>query len=110
MSPSDHHACQQYIQAVLDRYRHTPGVLGQVRRADRQLAQRLYEDRVPFYVIDRACILAAARRIKNNAFSTPLPPIRSLHYFLPIIHEVIHRPPGPRDIQEMRALLHAASS
>ncbi len=109
MNPSDQEARQHYVQAVLDRYRQTPGVLGRVRRADRQLAQRLYQDRVPFYVIDRACVLAAARRIKNNAFSTPLPPIRSLHYFLPVIQEVIRRPPGPRDIEEMRALLRSAS-
>jgi hypothetical protein len=96
---------QQYVQAVLERYRQTPAVLGHIRRVDRELALRLYENRVPLYVIDRACVLAAARRVRNNAFSTPLPPIRSLHYFLPVIQEVIQRPPGPRDIDEMRRLL-----
>jgi hypothetical protein len=105
VSASDQTDRQQYVQAVLERYRQTPGVLGHIRRADRELALRLYENRVPLYVIDRACVLAAARRVRNNAFSTPLPPVRSLHYFLPVIQEVIHRPPGPRDIDEMRRLL-----
>jgi hypothetical protein len=95
----------QYVRAVIERYRATPGVLGHVRRTDRALAARLYQRRIPLYIIDRACFLAAARRIRNNAFSTPLPPIRSLHYFLPVIQEVIQRPLGYRDIEELRQAL-----
>jgi hypothetical protein len=87
---------------VLDQYRQTPGVLGHIRRADRELAARLYDQRIPLYVIERACLLAAARRIRNNAFDAPLPTIRSLHYFLPVIQEIRERPPGPRDIQLLR--------
>jgi hypothetical protein len=71
----------------------------------RELAERLYDEDVPFYAIRNAFILAAARRIKNNAFATPLPQIRSLHYFRPVIQEVIERPPGSREINEMLQLL-----
>ncbi|MCU0242310.1 MAG: hypothetical protein MUF51_07790 [Vicinamibacteria bacterium] len=39
----------------------TPGVLGHIRRADRELAARLYDQRIPLYVIERACLLAAMR-------------------------------------------------
>lgn len=95
----------RYVQAVLDLYRTVPGVLGRVRRADRDLAARLFANGVPFYAIRNAFIVAAARRIRNNAFSTPLPPIRSLHYFLPVIGEVIDRPPGYRDIDDMLQVL-----
>jgi hypothetical protein len=95
----------RYIQAVLDLYRIVPGALGRVRRADRELAARLFDDEVPFYAVRYALIVAAARRTKHNAFASPLPPIRSLHYFLPVLREVMQRPPGYREIDEMLRLL-----
>ena len=98
------------VQAVLDLYRAVPGVLGRVRCADRQLAARLVQDRVPFYAIRYAFIVAAYRRIRHNAFSTPLPPIRSLHYFLPVLREVLERPPGSREIDDMLHVLSRARS
>ena len=100
-------ARQQYIGAVLELYTATPGVLGRVRRADRILAGEMFDRRIPLYVIDYACVLAAARRTFRNAFATPLPPIRSLQYLLPIVREVIERPPGPRDISQLRQRLAA---
>ena len=57
------------------------------------------------YVVDYACILAAARRTFRNAYAAPLPPIRSLQYLVPIVQEVIQRPPGPRDISQLRERL-----
>lgn len=102
---SDAAARDRYVQAVLDLYRTVPGVLGRVRRADRDLADRLFHNRVPLSAVRNAFIVAAARRIRNNAFATPLPPVRSLHYFLPVLREVIERPPGYRDIDEMLQVL-----
>ncbi len=46
---SDRSACQTYVRAVLALYLRTPGVFGRVRRADRQLAHRLFEQQVPLY-------------------------------------------------------------
>jgi hypothetical protein len=91
-----------YVDHLLNLYRSTPGVLGRVRKADRTLASQLYDQAVPLYVIGNAFILAAGRRARHNAFSAPLPPVRSLHYFLPLIREVLDRPPGPREIDELR--------
>jgi hypothetical protein len=102
---NDAHARDRYVQAVLDLYRTVPGVLGRVRRADRELADRLFHNGVPFHAIRNAFIVAAARRIRNNAFATPLPPVRSLHYFLPVLQEVIERPPGYREIEDMLQVL-----
>jgi hypothetical protein len=102
---SDASGCDRYVHAVIDLYRTVPGVLGRVRRADRELANRLCHDGVPFYAIRNAFILAAVRRIRNNAFATPLPPVRSLHYFLPVLREVIERPPGYREIEGMLQVL-----
>jgi hypothetical protein len=94
-----------YVRELLRAYVATPGVLGCVRRADRELAGRLYDQCVPLYAIQNALLVAAARRLRNNAFDTPLPPIRSLHYFLPVLKEILDRPPGPRDIQRLRRIL-----
>lgn len=94
-----------YVREVLQRYLQTPGVAGHVRLADRRLAQALYDQRVPLYAVQNAFIVAAARRVRHNAFATPLPPIRSLCYFREVIREMLERPPGFRDIDQMRRLL-----
>lgn len=106
---TDGGAREQYVQAVLALYRTVPGVLGRVRRADRDLAGRIHDDGVPLYAIRSAFVLAAGRRVKHNAFVTPLPPIRSLHYFLPVLREVLERPPGYRDIHQMLETLRNAN-
>jgi hypothetical protein len=98
----------RYVRAVLALYRATPTALGHVRRADRLLAGALYDRRVPLYLVENALLVAAARRVLNNAFSVPLPPIRSLAYVLPVLTELQHRPLGPRDIDELRGRLRHA--
>ena len=95
----------RYIRELLRRFVTTPGVAGNVRRADRDFAAALFDQGVPLYAVEYAFIVAAARRIRHNAYSTPLPPIRSLHYFASVIREILHRPPGYREIDEMRQLL-----
>ena len=103
MTHQDHR--QVYVRELLKAYRSTPGVLGRVRRADRELAARLYDQQVPLYVIKTAFLVAAARRCRNNAFATALPPIRSVHYFLEVFREVLERPPGPRDLAQLKCFL-----
>jgi len=78
-----------YVRRLLDAYRSTPGTTGAVRRADRQLAAQLYERGVPLAAAEHALVLAAVRRLARPAGSPPLPPVRSLAYFAPIIHEVL---------------------
>jgi hypothetical protein len=94
--------CQRYVRELLRLYVATPGVAGRVRRADRELAQTLFEHDVPLYAVANAFIVAAARRIRHNAYSTPLPPVRSLHYFRGAIREMLERPPGYREIEKLR--------
>jgi hypothetical protein len=91
----------RYVSEVIRLYRATPTVVGHVRHADRVLARRLYDERVPLYVIRNALILGAARRLLHNGFSTPMPPVRSLHYFVPLVREVLDRPPGYREVEHM---------
>lgn len=83
---------QDYVKQLLDRYRGTPGTLGHVRRGDRSLASQLHQRGVPLEVVTAALALAALRRCSRTTALPPLPPIRSLHYFLPVIEELSAAP------------------
>jgi hypothetical protein len=96
-----------YVREVLRLYRATPTVLGYVRRADRDFAAALFDRGVPLFVIENALLIGAARRVLNTAFAAPLPAIRSLHYFGAIIDEILDRPLGYRDLDDLRARLRA---
>ncbi len=85
--------CQQYVQRVLNSYRQTPTTAGKVRPADRRLAIELFESGVPLSMVQAAFSLAASRRIFRDPEAAPLHPIRSLHYFLPVLD--VNARPGP---------------
>jgi hypothetical protein len=81
---------QEYIRRVLAAYCKTPGTTGSSRRGDRLLAANLFEHSVPLIAIENALLLAAARRLFRPDDAPPLPTIRSLAYFSPVIDEVLH--------------------
>jgi hypothetical protein len=70
-----------------------PETRSRPRPADRQLAGELYRRGVRLDVIEVAMRLAAGRRNARPTDADPLPPIRSLHYFLPVIDELPPEPP-----------------
>lgn len=78
----------QYVQRVLDDYRQTPTCAGRVRPEDRRLAHHLYDQRIPLCLLKAAFSLAAMRRLYRPFHAPPLAPVRSLHYFLPILDEI----------------------
>jgi hypothetical protein len=78
----------QYVERVLEGYRQTRTTAGIVRAADRRLAIQLYRQGVPMALVEAAFALAAVRRIFRDPQRPPLQPIRSLHYFLPVIEEI----------------------
>jgi hypothetical protein len=82
-------ARKDYIRKILDAYRRTPGTTGVVRRNDRLLAATLYDRGVSAAAVENALVLAASRRIFRPPNAVPLQPIRSLHYLLPVIDEVL---------------------
>ena len=97
-----------YIRKVLDAYRRTPGTTGAVRRADRLLAAALYHRGVRITVVENALILAASRRIFRPPDAVPLQPIRSLHYLLPVIDEVLQLRIGQDYFRYLQFLIHRA--
>jgi hypothetical protein len=106
--PSDHDPDtirRRYVAELLRLYVATPGVAGRVRRADRDFAESLFDQGIPLYAVENAFVVAAARRLRHNAFATPLPAIRTIHYFREVIREMLDRPPGPREVDMMRDVL-----
>ena len=93
---------QEYIRKVLECYRCAPGTTGYTRQSDRQLANHLYDRMVSASVVEAAIILATARRVLRPPDYPPLAPIRSLHYFLPVIEEITAAPLAPDYLDYLR--------
>jgi hypothetical protein len=96
---------QQYVKQVMECYCCTPGTLGRARSSDWRLAAELYDRGIPPSVIRDALMLATARRTFRDPTSPPLPPVRSLNYFVPIIDEVMHTPLDPDYIRYIEGKL-----
>jgi len=77
-----------YVETVLDRYLWLPGTPPRTSRQDRRLARALYERGIPLATVQAALLLGASRRTLRAKEAPPLAPIRTLHYFLPLVEEV----------------------
>lgn len=94
-----------YSEAVLDRYLWLPGTPTRTSRNDRRLARTLYEGGIPLRVVLAALLLGAARRSFRAHDASPLPPVRSLHYFLPIVEEMLEQPPATDYLEYLESKL-----
>jgi hypothetical protein len=75
-----------YSAEILRQYIRLPLTPDRPRRADRLLAADLQRRQVPLATVRAALLIGSARRAFS---STPsLTPIRSLHYFLPVLDEI----------------------
>lgn len=83
---------QDYIRAVREFFRSLPNTHSGFSRSDRALAAGLYHRAVPLDSLFAAMLLATARRCCRVPAARPLPPIRSLHYFLPTLAEIQRHP------------------
>jgi hypothetical protein len=91
-----------YVDAALALYRRLPDVVTRPRRQDRQLALELHRRGVPLALIETALALATARRRARPTDATPLSPVRSLHYYLPVIDELLTVPPADGYLDYLR--------
>jgi hypothetical protein len=96
---------KEYVDKVLELYCNTPSTIGRVRREDRQLARDLYHRGVTLRIIEQSMVLAAARRSFRAPDAPVLSPIRSLHYFIPVIEEVSGNPPSNEYINYLKMKL-----
>ncbi len=81
---------EAYRQVLLDLYLRLPDTPRRLSRYDLRLVRQLWEQQVPLQVVETAFLLASARRAARRPDAVPLGPIRSLHYFLPVIEELLH--------------------
>lgn len=95
---------RRYARAVLARYLWLPDTPSQTSRHDRRLAQTLFERGVPLLAVEAALLLAATRRALREPWLAPLPRVRSLHYFIPVVAEVLDAPRLP-DLDYLTCLL-----
>lgn len=81
---------QAYVRAIRNLYTQLPQTSQRFSRSDRRLALDLYQRQVPFDTVRSALFLAIANRLYREG--PPLPTIRSLHYFAPVIDEILLQP------------------
>jgi len=83
---------ETYRQAVVDLYLRLPDTPCRLSRYDLRLARQLWEQQIPLATVETAFLLASLRRATRRPDAVPLGAIRSLHYFLPVIEELLHTP------------------
>lgn len=91
-----------YVDKLLELYLGLPDTPSRSSRYDRQLAYKLYQQNVSLEIVEAALLLGSARRIFRDPSYPPLGPIRSLHYFLPLIQEVITTHPPDDYLRYLR--------
>lgn len=94
-----------YVDKVLSWYTGLPDTPARPSRYDRALAIELCRRQIPLPVLDSAFLLATARRHLRDPSLPPLAPIRSLHYFLPVVEEILASPIAKTYIDYLREKL-----
>lgn len=97
--------CHLYVESLLTLYRQLPHTPNRHSRGDRLLAGQLYQRQLSLSLIENAFLLATARRLFRDPSYPPLNPVRSLHYFLPVIQELLDQPPPPSYFDYLRRKL-----
>jgi hypothetical protein len=99
-----------YVRAVLALYCGLPHTAA--RRpspSDRRLAAQLFDQGVALATIEAAFLLAITRRSSHSQDLPPLPLVRSLAYFLPVIEELRLNPPDRGYLAFLRARASAST-
>jgi hypothetical protein len=81
-----------YVTSVLTLYADLPDTPARPNPADRSVARNLYKEAIPLQTVESALLLGTLRRRARPSDLPPLPTIRSLAYFLPVIAELQQKP------------------
>lgn len=81
-----------YVATVLILYVDLPHTPLRASVPDQCLARRLHHQAVPLLLVESALLLASLRLMVRPDGLPPLPPIRSLAYFQPVIEELQAHP------------------
>lgn len=100
---------QAYIQALRSVYLQLPNTYRRFSHSDRHLASTLYQRGFSLELVRSALLFATARRLARNLAEPPLPPVRSLSYFLPVLEEIRMQPLPSGYLQYLEAKVRSAS-
>jgi len=103
LDPASHPAL--YASTVLTLYVDLPDTPLRASVRDQRLAQRLFETHVPLSLVETALLLASLRRLCRPSDVPPLPRIRSLAYFQPVIEELQEHPVPKGYLEYLRVKL-----
>jgi hypothetical protein len=95
-----------YVAAVLMLYFDLPDTPLRPSPQDQSLALKLHEQGIPLPLVEAALLLASLRRLIRPADRPPLPPIRSLAYFQPVITELQQQTLPDGYLDYLRLKLH----
>lgn len=98
-----------YVAAVLTLYLDLPDTPLRPSPLDQSLARKLYQRSVPLPLVESALLLATLRRFSRPSDLPPLPKIRSLAYFLPVIEELQQQPLPDGYLDYLRLKLQSLS-
>ena len=93
-----------YVIAVLNLYGELPDTPARTNPHDQRQARTWFDRGVPLPVVEAALLLASLRRIRPPG-APPLPRIRSLAYFQPVIEELLENPVPEGYVQYLRVKL-----
>ncbi len=79
---------RDFVAAVVKLYTRLPDTPERPRAPERSLARQWFRQDIPLPEIQAALALAIARRAYRAPSAEPLQPIRSLHYFVPVLAEI----------------------
>jgi len=94
-----------YVTAILTSYVELPETPLSASIQDQWGARRLHDRGIPLRLVESALLLASLRRLVRPADVPPLPPIRSLAYFQPIIEELLTHPMPDNYLEYLRIKL-----
>ena len=93
-----------YVIAVLKLYGELPDAPPRTNPQDQRQARSWFDRGVPLTVVEAALLLASLRRIRPPG-APPLPRIRSLAYFQPVIEELLENPVPEGYVRYLRVKL-----
>ena len=98
-----------YVATVLMLYLDLPDTPLRPSPQDQSLALKLHEQGVPLSLVEAALLLASLRRLFRPVDRPPLPTIRSLAYFQPVIAELQQQTLPDGYLDYLRLKLSSAS-
>jgi hypothetical protein len=94
-----------YVSTVLMLFVDLPDTPLRASAADQRQARLWFDRSIPLEVLETALMLASLRRLSRPTGALPLPRIRSLAYFQPVIEELLQNPAPAGYLQYLRLKL-----